>query len=137
MMVKKQMARLVPLGILVAMLLLPAAWGGGNVLGYTDNYTDNITDNVSISLPLGGIGCGCGEVECGCRSCLSEPTAQISYTMSAAPVSPSGPSALTPLAVNVRTLPVNTRDLTGLSFEGAGSGAGGVGVSGGGGIGFR
>jgi len=43
-MAEKQTGGLMLLGVLLAtIVLLPAAFGGGSVLGYTDNYTDNVS----------------------------------------------------------------------------------------------
>ena len=126
MMLKKQMARLVLLGISVAIILiLPTAYVGGSVLGYTDNYTDNLSAGPPPDeVTNGGVG-GClgvdGCLEDGCGSCWSKQTA-MSYTVRASPASPPPPSPLPPLAVNVRTLPINTRDLTMVDFGSLGGG---------------
>jgi hypothetical protein len=143
-MLKERMARLVSSGILVAaILLLPAAWGDGSVLGYSDNYTDNVSGAGTIQPPVpppnqpqgqppnpepvpppepepvppDNSGGGCGGCGGGCGPCLPPQTA-MSYTAPAPPAPPSPPPPLIPLTVNVKTLPINIQDLGTLDFGG-------------------
>jgi len=116
-MVKKPMARLVLLGILVAtILILPAACGDDDVPYFAG---DNISgDNISARQPFGCSGFS------GCSGC-GEPSVPVSYTPRSAPPPSPSPTPLPPLEVDVTRLDISTYDRAPLDLSGMGGGGGG------------